>query len=211
MIVLMLFVTWALVAVIRSQFGLPWNHFLTGSALFVCSFFIKNVEQVRFKPSKRFGPWVCLGYILSCFLLFILLGKMSELPLALEDLVQQNFYLLLFTSIFAPIYEEVFFRGTLLNYQKETLSRSGIAIYINGLTFWLFHAPLNYSIWKTALSIGALPIGPGPFLLGIVCATIAYLDKSIFWAIVFHILANSMGPFWMRLIEDQKIFQLFYN
>lgn len=121
----------------------------------------------------------------------------------------------------APLYEELFFRGGLLTWLDDSLARNlGTAqakwsafwaVYLCALIFWMFHLPASGKAWSYALSQGALPLGPGPFFLGLVCGGIALKDKSIWAAVVLHALCNACGGIWRDVITNESVLRLFYS
>jgi membrane protease YdiL (CAAX protease family) len=156
------------------------------------------------KPSGRTGYRLSLGYFIATSLLY-----MAANPNTWQYTLQSNITHSLATLtpalavLAAPVYEEIFFRGTLLPIlEKKFLTRMNSqqaqnwAIYASSLIFWIFHAPLSPAIWASTLSQGAIPLSPGSFFLGLVCGFIAKRDNSVVFAIVFHAFANLMGPLW---------------
>jgi hypothetical protein len=85
--------------------------------------------------------------------------------------------------------------------------------YLNGLLFWLMHFPIpaNFvALWGDALSRGMIPLSPGPFLLGLTTAAMTISSGTPRSALIFHVLANSLGPLWWPLLSDQNVRSFFY-
>lgn len=81
--------------------------------------------------------------------------------------------MLLYTSLFAPVTEEIIFRGFIL----KGLKRYGkcIAIVISAVFFGVFHANLVQSVFA--------------FGIGLVLGYVA-MEYSILWSIVLHVINN---------------------
>lgn len=213
MAVALVLLAWILVGLIRTQLNAPLNHIAILLVFLGCGLVLMR-RQARFQihTKGRVGLVLCVGYIAVLLTGHIAFGRWSEFlhsaaVLASRDSIRS----LVMIAFVVPIYEEVFFRGAILTRMKPNFGNSGMLVYCNALLFWIFHAPLSLTAWSTALQHFALPLGPGPFLLGLVCATITVKDNSIFWAIVFHALANGLGSFWANLITNESIFRLFYS
>lgn len=124
-----------------------------------------------------------------------------------------------FSIILAPIAEEFFFRGWLLERQLKGQTPQGLlsvsaqlkVIYLNALVFWLMHAPADFMLWKEALAVGAFPLSPGPFFLGLVSAMLALKTGNLRAATLFHAIANSHGPLWSPLLKYDWLRELFYQ
>lgn len=213
MTVALVLLAWILVGLIRNQLNVPLNHIAILLVFLGCGVALMSGQpRFQMKPQGRFGPIVCIGYVLILFAGHLILGKSNEFLQSVSMLAYSETVVTLFIiALIVPLYEELFFRGALLARMRSRFTNNGMLVYANALVFWAFHAPLSATAWSQALSQFALPLGPGPFLLGLVCATMTLKDNSIFWAIVFHALANGLGGFWANLITNEPIFRLFYS
>lgn len=213
MTVALVLLAWILVGLIRNHISAPYNHIAILLVFLCCGLALfRDRERFRVRPQGIFGWKICVGYLSLLVFAHVAFNKLPELFKTLGLLIRPDWLPTLLTlSVLVPIYEEAFFRGALLTRMKSRFCNKGMLVYINSLIFWVFHAPFDREVWSSALSQFALPLGPGPFLLGLVCATIAVKDNSIFWAIVFHALANALGPVWANIISNPTIFGLFYS
>lgn len=176
------------------------------------------VPYVR-KPLSGFGWRVTSSYVLLTAILFLLVNSSDWQSKFVKttkffQLASEHFYVMLL----APLYEEIFFRGAFLYTLQQCFSilfknerASFWSVYVSALVFWVFHIPLNGQVWSEALAQGGIPASPGPFLLGIVCGIITIKDKSILFAVLFHVLANSLGIFWEQIIRNEHLLQMFYS
>ena len=183
-------------------------------------FFAANVVALIVqKPLSRKGMIVCFFY----FTLSVLVFAVASFTVGFEDSLRTALLPLknpeaLFVSVVAPLYEEVFFRAALLPV-LWTLIRVALpgrnigfwVVYLNALVFWIFHLPLQPEVWISAFQLGGIPVGPGPFLLGLVTAFVYYKDESVWSAFVFHAMANSLGGVWALALAKTNLFQLFYS
>lgn len=103
---------------------------------------------------------------------------------ALNTLGQNSQLLLIFSVlIISPIFEEVLFRGILMNWFFA--SRPIVSIILSGLVFGFAHAPISSNTdWIYALS---------KILLGIVLAAVYYRTKNIKADITVHFLNNFLS------------------
>jgi uncharacterized protein len=110
-------------------------------------------------------------------LIGLIIGEPVKNPLA--DVISSSnlFYTFIFACIFAPIFEEITFRGILLN--KLKIFGDKTAIWLTALAFGLFHLNLSQFFYATAL--------------GIIFAYVAIKTNQIKYAIILHICVNIMG------------------
>jgi len=122
-------------------------------------------------------------------------------------------------SVLVPIYEEAFFRGSVLRsllFRPHALTLLGRKIswlgpiYLNSLVFWLFHLPPDFELLWRHFQVGSLPLAPGSFFLGLACGYITYKDRSIWMAVVLHGLANAAGPLWAPALQHMGLFDVFF-
>ncbi len=216
---------WLAVGLVKLS-GLGWGAVMTvvgtlllgGTALLVGSPLRSGLKSLLARPSSA------LGAVLSCgYLAFVVTAYVVVHPESWRfDLLQLLNPLALPASALAavlvvPFYEELFFRaalqqrvGALLQSRLEDRQAALWAIYIVALLFWLFHAPFQPDAWRVAWSRGGIPLSPGPFFLGLVCGFIRWRDGSIWFAIIFHALANLLGPLWAGLLPP-SLLGMFYS
>jgi len=177
--------------------------------------------QVRrvFSSPPDWADGICLFFFsLPLVLSALLLGKTS-----VESFHLWRVWLVNpssgFSVLVAPIAEEIFFRGWLLDQQlrrcsqvqKLSATTQMKIVYLNALAFWLMHAPIDPTLWYHSLNEGLVPLSPGPFLLGLATAALTLKTGHIRAAIVFHSIANSHGPLWWPLLKHDWVRNLFYQ
>lgn len=108
--------------------------------------------------------------------LIVKLGvKQQTLPLGLDNPL--NFVFLLFSmGVFAPITEELLFRGLIFQGLKSKGTTK--AVLISSLMFMIMHLSLHQTIYQ--------------FLLGIIMALVVLYTESIFASIFVHFVNNSV-------------------
>jgi membrane protease YdiL (CAAX protease family) len=178
-------------------------------------------SQVRalFQSPPDWGDGVCFVF----FVVPVLLSATFYNEGSAESFTNWRLWLVssssLFSIVFAPIAEELFFRGWLLRQQRIrcaenhtlTVSDQLKIIYLNAFAFWLMHAPLEPKLWIDSLHEGSVPMSPGPFLLGLVTAALTLNLGHLRAAVLFHAIANSQGPLWWPLLKHDWVRQLFYQ
>lgn len=196
----------------------PWLHFAL-FATFALGFYAVSSDSLRsvLRAQGRFGLFVVAAYVTTTSLAFVFFADSS--PARFFEIFRNSFLsreALLF-GLAIPFFEELFFRGAVQSFLKEQLTfvpefrRNFWIVYWQALVFWLFHLPVNTDAWAQALAQGGIPMGPGPFLLGLVCGFIRARDNSIAWAIVFHGLANLSGAFWYEILKVPWLIEIFYT
>ncbi len=161
------------------------------SFLIIC-FFVTKSKKISFKQINHnkldFKQIMILLLISACCLflispiinvydsLIVKLGvKEQTLPLSLDNPL--NFvYLLLSMGIFAPISEELLFRGIILQGLEDKGKTK--AVLISSLMFMIMHLSLHQTIYQ--------------FVLGIIMALIVIYTQSIFASIFVHFVNNSV-------------------
>jgi membrane protease YdiL (CAAX protease family) len=175
------------------------------------------LARILRKPEGRLGYRLSMGYFLFTIALFAAFNARTwqdDVPRILDAAFANHSFVL--AVVAAPLYEEFFFRGclqpTLLNTLGSEQTGSGASnwsIYVSALTFWLFHMPLSQTAWAEAWTAHAIPISPGSFFLGIVCAFLADRERSIAFAVLFHFFANLLGPLWSGILPS-SVLPFFY-
>lgn len=112
----------------------------------------------------------------------------SETLKELNELINNSSWILLFVEIviIAPIFEEIIFRGIILNGMLKKYS-SKKAIIVSSLIFGLIH--------------GNLPQGLNAFVLGLVIATVYYYTRSLYISMFMH-AANNFLVFFIIVPEN---------
>lgn len=172
------------------------------------------------RPTGRAGYRLSMGYFLLTVAIFAALNAndwQNTFPIIISDALSSNGFLL--AVLAAPVYEEFFFRGcvqpAVLQQIKTALpensssSHSNWSIYLSALIFWIFHIPLAPSAWAQAWATNAIPVSPGPFILGLACGFLANKESSIWFAVLLHIFANLLGPIWGNILPT-SIMPFFY-
>lgn len=112
----------------------------------------------------------------------------SESLKELNELINNSSWILLFVEIviIAPVFEEIIFRGIILNGMLKKYSPKK-AIIVSSLIFGLIH--------------GNLPQGLNAFVLGLVIATVYYYTRSLYISMFMH-AANNFLVFFIIVPEN---------
>ena len=102
-----------------------------------------------------------------------LIGLSSMAALEMASATADTFSMFLYLAIFAPLGEELLFRGLILRVLEPV--GKGFAIIVSAVMFGLLHA-----------NIIQIPFG---FLVGLVLGYVT-VEYSILWAIVLHVINN---------------------
>lgn len=116
-------------------------------------------------------------------------GLYKQFETSFEMLLNYKFAGFLMVCIFAPIFEEILFRGIILRGMLNAKITPIVAIVISGLIFGMAH--LNP--WQF--------VGAG--LLGTIFGFVYYRTKSLFLPIILHALNNSLSFFIM--LQDNSM------
>jgi membrane protease YdiL (CAAX protease family) len=187
------------------------------------SFFYPDLFR---RAQSLWAAIICLGYVLLPLLIVLIAFPDEWLRIRL-DLQSWVFSVSgLAAVILAPLAEEFYFRGWLLKWQCEsacttaqqsTDTRSWAMnlkiCYVNALLFWVLHIPVTenfFEVWGEALKKGLIPVSPGPFLLGLTTSLLVMISGTPRSALVFHALANALGPLWWPLLREHHIRSIFY-
>ncbi len=190
------------------------------------SFLFFKPDLMR-QPKNYWGIIFCFLYILIPLCIVGLFYPQDWFRITLDI---RNWFLSPagFSAILiAPLAEEFFFRGWLLNFQlrrglQESQSRLAVRrlssyfwlCYFNALCFWVLHIPVQadfFAQWWEALRHGAIPVSPGPFFLGFCAAALTLFTGTPLAAIVFHGLANALGPLWWPVLSQFGVRSYFYQ
>lgn len=140
--------------------------------------------------------WKCIGYIVMLgfgaqLLISLLMGAwqllspemMAEYNEMMEEsgIAQISILSILSTVIFAPVGEELVFRGLTLEYLKRAGARFWVANVVQALFFGIAHMNLIQ--------------GSYAFLLGLLCGYVVLKYDSIAAGIALHLIFNAYGTF----------------
>lgn len=121
----------------------------------------------------------------------ILEDQFSKTDNILSPLLEGSFLVAFITvGIIAPIAEEFLFRGVVFNTLKKKFSPAW-TIVIQGILFGVFHLNLVQGSYAT--------------LLGIVFGYVTYKTKSLWPAIIMHIVNNSMSFIITIILGDYNL------
>ncbi|MCY6960070.1 CPBP family intramembrane glutamic endopeptidase [Clostridium brassicae] len=124
-------------------------------------------------------------------------NKLDVNPLvekAFEDLASTRSVFFISVCIVAPIFEEVLFRGIILNGMAKALNEK-VAIVISSFLFALMHMNLVQGI--------------NAFLLGAILGIIYLKTKSIYLSIFAHLINNTLGILISAYMENLKLANYF--
>ena len=167
---------------------LKWSQLL-GYVLMIIVFFGKHYVELSFGHIERrlFWPVVGMSVLVAASQAFVLLSALSLLDVDLlyqgEELERRQQYFsgiagILNACIFAPIGEEICFRGIILGGLLKTRCRPWIAILVSAIIFASFHGfGANF---VTAM------------LFGILVGWLYWRTGSIIPGIIIHITNNSL-------------------
>ncbi|WMJ82176.1 CPBP family intramembrane glutamic endopeptidase [Clostridium sp. MB40-C1] len=113
---------------------------------------------------------------------------------AFEELASTPLIFFISVCIVAPIFEEILFRGIILNGMAKALNEK-LAIIISSFLFALIHMNLVQGI--------------NAFLLGLILGIIYLSTKSIYLSIFAHLINNTLGIFVSTYMENLKLANYF--
>jgi len=154
-------------------------------------FLTKTKDKKKTKPFDSFqyvlllililSPLIIIINLLSGFILdgFIVQDVVISLKLK-EDL---SLKLLISLLVIAPLFEEFYFRGILINYFKDKFGPFWIVL-LSSFYFSFIH----YNIAAS----------PTLFVLGILLGIVAFISNSIIYSIFIHMLFNSIMIFFIK-------------
>lgn len=136
-----------------------------------------NFKQIMILLLISFCCLFLISPIINVYDSFLLTLGIKQQTLTLDISNPLNFVYLLFAmGIFAPITEELLFRGLILDGLKEKGETK--AVLVSSLMFMLMHLSLHQTIYQ--------------FILGIIMAFIVIYTQSIFASIFVHFVNNSV-------------------
>jgi len=180
---------------IKEQFfsnqGLCWAM-VVGNMLIAIVFFGKRYVKLSFGRIERHMVWSAVGisiliaaaYMLVESSVFTLLDVDHLFSEESEKMNEDNQQLfsgiagILYGCIFAPVAEEIGFRGVLLDGLLKTRCRPWLAILISALAFGLLHYSVQF--------VGAM-------VFGIIVGWLYWRTGSILPGIIIHIVNNTLS------------------
>lgn len=165
-----------------------------GYRIFFKKYKIKLFEFKKIDSKKILNCFlsIIIGFILTRFIWILwelFLSKVGYVPI--EDGNELYFIGIIFTTILAPIIEEIVFRGWIL----KALQKYGniVAITLSSLAFGIYHGTATQSV-------------PAIFI-GVIFAILTIKYKSIVPSIIVHLLSNTLSIV-LEVIEDFKFVSL---
>ncbi|MCW4044938.1 MAG: CPBP family intramembrane metalloprotease [Candidatus Bathyarchaeota archaeon] len=175
---LILTVTYALVLFAFRDFELMSLVYHIGLLAIAIYFARSGVELGFRRGNRRYGFLLCAGFL--AFLVFrtFLYGGFTKFDLKLD--------LASFTLVFfAPLTEEIFWRGVILQKMLPHRFDAIVAIFANGALFALMHVPRMLFLSESVFYLIST------FLFGVLFAGIFYLSKSsVYYSTIAHSLTN---------------------
>lgn len=113
----------------------------------------------------------------------------------LETISDDTFTVFLLVSFFAPILEEIIFRGIIQKGMINNGVKPSNAIIISALVFGLVH----FNPWQFI----------GAFLLGIVLGVVYFKTKSLLMSILLHSFNNTLLAIMMKFYYTESLAELF--
>jgi membrane protease YdiL (CAAX protease family) len=146
--------------------------------LSIAIYFARSYVELGFQRGNfRYGALLCVVFLAFLIVRTVLYGGFSKFDLKLD--------LATFTLVFfAPLTEEIFWRGVvlrkMLTYKIDVFG----TIFANGGFFALMHVPRVIFLNENALYFLST------FLFGVLFAGIFYFSKSVYYSTVAHSLTN---------------------
>ncbi|MBU3103128.1 CPBP family intramembrane glutamic endopeptidase [Clostridium gasigenes] len=167
----------------------------------------KLSEELRFKKTKASNYWVALLLGVSVYLFnigFISLlskaglfkGSFDALEKNMSFIGESNIFLtILVVGIVAPFAEELLFRGIIYKTLSKSMSIPAVII-IQGVLFGVYHMILVQAIYAT--------------LLGILFGYVTYKTKSLWPAIIMHMVNNTVSTIASSILGEslETVFSL---
>ncbi len=145
-----------------------------------------------FKKVWKFTPQIQIGVILFCYFFLLVwgyfeyqkTGLLFELPLKPS-------------LLFAPIYEEVIFRGLVLGALIKSVSWKKAIIY-SSLLFGIWHFK---NVYFNGIEVTLTQAAYTGLFLGRILGYVTYKTKTIWAAVILHYLNNIWSPISFILLE----------
>jgi len=147
--------------------------------LSIAIYFARSYAELGFKRGNfRYGFSFCAVFLTLLIVRTLLYGGFTKFDLKLD--------IATFTLVFfAPVTEEIFWRGVILQKMLTNKIDVLVAIFANGGLFALMHLPRAIFLNENMFYL------PSTFLFGVIFAGIFYLSKSsVYYSTVAHSLTN---------------------
>jgi membrane protease YdiL (CAAX protease family) len=114
----------------------------------------------------------------------------------METISEDTFTVFLLVSFFAPIIEEILFRGIIQKGMINNGVKPRNAIFISALVFGLVH----FNPWQFI----------GAFLLGLVLGVVYFKTKSLLMPILLHFFNNTIAAIMMKFYYTESFSELLH-
>ena len=145
----------------------------------IAIYFARSYAELGFKLGNfRYGFLLCAGFSTFLIVRTLLYGGFTKFDLKLD--------IATFTLVFfAPLTEEIFWRGVIL--QRMLTYKIDVfgTIFANGGLFALMHVPRILFLNENAFYFLST------FLFGVLFASVFYLSKSVYYSTIAHSLTNT--------------------
>ena len=146
------------------------------------------MEYFKFKKIWIFSPFIQILIMAILFISIAILGKLCIIRTGLLFGRPNSFYL---ETLFAPIYEEIIFRGVILGILLRHFSITKAIIY-SSLLFGLWHLKNIFFVDTIDLLKQICYTG---FIFGPIMCMITYKTKTIWISTIIHYLNNGISFF----------------
>lgn len=146
-------------------------------------------EYLQFKKIWFFTPFIQIATMVILFIFIAILGKICLIETGSLFGRTTSFY---FETLFAPVYEEILFRGVIFGLLLKNYSVTK-AIIFSSLLFGLWHLKNIFFVDTLELLKQLCYTG---FVFGPLMAFVAYKTKTIWLAVILH-YANNAWSFLM--------------
>jgi membrane protease YdiL (CAAX protease family) len=147
--------------------------------------FLTTNAYFSFKKAWYISPWLQVSLLLAAFIFIAVLGKFCLLKTGLLFGKPNSFYL---ETLFAPIYEEIIFRGIVLGALLKHFSVLK-AIIFTSLLFGIWHLKNIFFVEPAEVLRQICYAG---FVFGPVLAWATYRTQTIWIASVIHYINNGV-------------------
>ncbi len=141
-------------------------------------YFARSYVELGFQRGNvRYGVLLCVGFLAVLVVRTFLYGGFTKFNLGLD--------VASFTLVFfAPLTEEIFWRGVILQKMLTYKTDAFWSILANGGLFALMHVPRALFLNESTFYLLST------FLFGVIFAGIFYLSKSVYYSTITHSLTN---------------------
>lgn len=176
------------------------------AGIFILKFDLKARKHELYAKPRYFGRSFGIfpagyGLAIACSLITTLIGRLFQEGTAISDSFNsaQNALsaddpasaaLRVFHAVvFAPVFEEFWFRGMVLHTLKPY--GNGFAIFVSSLLFGLTHANLGQFLYTT--------------VIGVVLGYVAVQTSSLIPSMIMHAMFNSVGSITSLLMMNEEV------